>query len=109
MLQESAGIAPNTTAEADTPADGSDKEKSSYTTFLAHLFDLVEEKITMDRYDEGVRQLVGNQVGAREFVGITERWREKVYSSDLLERATLRREREPPYAQISLNFERWLP
>lgn len=27
-----------------------------------HLYDLLEEKISTERYDEGVRQLVGNQV-----------------------------------------------
>lgn len=39
-----------------------DKEETGYRTFLGHLYDLLEEKITMERYEEGVRQLVGNQV-----------------------------------------------
>lgn len=38
------------------------KEDTDYKTFLGHLYDLLEDKINADRYDEGVRQLVGNQV-----------------------------------------------
>lgn len=38
------------------------KEDTDYKTFLGHLYDLLEDKITTERYDEGVRQLVGNQV-----------------------------------------------
>lgn len=43
-------------------AVGEDKEEIGYKTFLGHLYDLLEEKINTDRYEEGVRQLVGNQV-----------------------------------------------
>lgn len=37
-------------------------EEIGYKTFLGHLFDLLEDKINTDRYEEGVRQLVGNRV-----------------------------------------------
>lgn len=35
---------------------------NGYKTFLGHVYDLLEDKITTERYEEGVRQLVGNQV-----------------------------------------------
>lgn len=41
-----------------------DSQELTYKTFLGHLYDLVEDKINSERYDEGVRQLVGNQVRA---------------------------------------------
>lgn len=44
------------------PTDGGDKEEIGYKTFLGHLYDLLEDKINTERYEEGVRQLVGNQV-----------------------------------------------
>lgn len=38
------------------------KDGAGYETFLVHLYDLLEDKINAERYDEAVRQLVGNQV-----------------------------------------------
>lgn len=39
-----------------------DEAELRYKTFLAYLCDLIEDKINAERYDEGVRQLLGNQV-----------------------------------------------
>lgn len=58
-LRASAGVAPKDGAPT---LMGTCTEQIAYKIFLGHLHDLVEEKITSDRYDEGVRQLVGNQV-----------------------------------------------
>lgn len=57
VLRASAGV----TGSRAQAIDG-DKEEVGYKTFLGHLFDLLEEKINTDRYEEGVRQLVGNRV-----------------------------------------------
>ncbi|CAM9121207.1 unnamed protein product, partial [Hapterophycus canaliculatus] len=56
VLRASAGI-----VSTGMHAVNGDKEETGYRTFLGHLYDLLEEKITMERYEEGVRQLVGNQ------------------------------------------------
>lgn len=57
VLRASAGV----TGSVIGAIDG-DKEEIGYKTFLGHLYDLLEEKINTDRYEEGVRQLVGNRV-----------------------------------------------
>lgn len=57
VLRASAGV----TGTGMHAANG-DKEEIGYKTFLGHLYDLLEEKINTERYEEGVRQLVGNQV-----------------------------------------------
>lgn len=57
VLRASAGV-----TGAGTQLIDGDKEESGYRTFLGHLFDLLEEKINTDRYEESVRQLVGNLV-----------------------------------------------
>lgn len=57
VLRASAGI-----ASTDVRSVGGDNEGLGYKTLLGHLYDLLEEKITTERYEEGVRQLVGNQV-----------------------------------------------
>eukprot|EP00903_Cladosiphon_okamuranus_P009925 g9422.t1 len=56
VLRASAGV----TGSRTQPIAG-DKEETGYRTFLGHLFDLLEEKINTDRYEESVRQLVGNR------------------------------------------------
>ncbi|CAM9156410.1 unnamed protein product [Ectocarpus sp. 4 AP-2014] len=56
VLRASAGV----TGTGMHAANG-DKEEIGYKTFLGHLYDLLEEKINTERYEEGVRQLVGNQ------------------------------------------------
>lgn len=65
VLQESAGV--ESTAAITGVVKGrshssGDAGEIAYKTFLGHLYDVLEEKINNDRYDEGVRQLVGNQV-----------------------------------------------
>lgn len=57
VLRASAGI-----VSTDMRSVVGDKEEIGYKTLLGHLYDLLEEKITSERYEEGVRQLVGNQV-----------------------------------------------
>lgn len=57
VLRASAGI-----PGSDTHLVDGDKEEVGYKTFLGHLYDLLEDKINTERYEEGVRQLVGNQV-----------------------------------------------
>eukprot|EP00752_Nemacystus_decipiens_P012829 g11361.t1 len=56
VLRASAGVTGSSTQAID-----GDKEEIGYNTFLGHLFDLLEEKINTDRYEESVRQLVGNR------------------------------------------------
>lgn len=48
--------------DKEKQSKGRDEREMGYKTFLGHLYDLLEEKINTERYDEGVRQLVGNQV-----------------------------------------------
>lgn len=57
VLRASAGVTGSSTQAID-----GDKEEVGYKTFLGHLFDLLEDKINTDRYEESVRQLVGNRV-----------------------------------------------
>ena len=63
LRASAAGIA-STDAIGSTNSKSGDggEEDIGYKTFLVHLYDLLEEKISTERYDEGVRQLVGNQV-----------------------------------------------
>lgn len=68
VLQASAGVGSNdrfASTEATNSVMGGDEQNVGYQTFLGHLYDLLEEKISSERYDEGVRQLVGNQVCRR--------------------------------------------
>lgn len=72
VLQASAGVESNdrfASTEATNSAMGGDEQNVGYQTFLGHLYDLLEEKISSERYDEGVRQLVGNQVCRRDRSG----------------------------------------
>lgn len=63
VLRASAGV----TGSGTQAIDG-DKNETGYKTFLGHLFDLLEEKINTDRYEEAVRQLVGNRVRTKHFM-----------------------------------------
>lgn len=65
ILQASAGADSSANimgARSIQSQDNGESAEVGYKTFLGHLFDLLEERISGDRYDEGVRQLVGNQV-----------------------------------------------
>lgn len=68
VLQASIGIESNdglASTEATRRTMAGDEQNAGYQTFLGHLYDLLEEKMSSERYDEGVRQLVGNQVCRR--------------------------------------------
>ena len=63
ILRESAGAGAGEGNEHQSARSGDgDNEGFGYKTFLGHLYDLLEDKTTTERYEEGVRQLVGNQV-----------------------------------------------
>lgn len=62
LRASAAGIATTDAIGIANSKVGNGGEDIGYKTFLVHLYDLLEEKISTDRYDEGVRQLVGNQV-----------------------------------------------